>query len=71
LKHIELKLAVMSVALIAIGFFLFPITATLFPTSDHDVAEILGFLLMIVVGGFGVALGIASIGVLLFRLRNR
>ena len=71
MKHLELKLGMAGVALLVIGVFLFPMTATFFPTSDHDVAEMTGFLLMTIVAGFGVTLGIASIGILLFRWRDR
>ena len=71
MKYIELKLAVLSVVLITTGFFLSRIVKDSVITTDIDYAEITGFLVLTAFVVVGVALGIASIAVLLFRLGDR
>jgi hypothetical protein len=71
MKYIELKLAGLSVVLITIGFFLSRIVKDSLHTTDIDYAEIMGFLVLVAFVVVGVALGIASIAVLLFRLGDR
>jgi hypothetical protein len=71
MKHIELKLAALSVGLIAIGFFIFPVVAEWLHTSDEGLAELVAFPVGVALMIVGAAFGIGSIGVLFFRLRDR
>ena len=71
LKYIELKLAVLSVTLIAFGFFLFPIVAEWLHTADRELAGIVAFLFGVAFMVVGGAFGIAIVGVLIIRLVHR
>ena len=65
-------MAACSIALIALGVLAFDVSMRLSRgATDPDAIEMLGFGLMLLIGGAGIALTIASVCVALFRFRDR
>ena len=74
MKKVVLRLLAGSVALIIIGIAVFPLSIELARHRSEDpdgVTVMLGFLAMVLITGVGISLGIASLAVMAFHLRDR